>query len=512
MIEGNKRQKLIRIIEFVKKISVSDDFMWHKDALKPLNELIERLLFIEQNPKNTFEHHINADIFRIKLELEKIEKKHTSKLLNFTYIKQQKEARLLNQLLSEINDYLVKELNIESDNPKVILIKNKVNFLLIKHNVSDINDLIKLLRRRIKKSSGRELTLLQHELRALETYIEFENSEHPVDFLIEYFVNLSNEEMSAKAKINEIYQKFLDEPYSNISYLSKLGSKYNKFIDTTGDIIVDTITGQGVGVCFSSAYALTQILIYYGFNAYPVLAYRKKTLNFIEKKFFGKQYLHGAVVVDLEEYSLYLDPGLAMENPISFKGNITYDNSKQMKTIKIRIIHHVVESKINNYDTYEIQMLFGKWKFWEYLENRPVSFKEFKKIWEDWIVHNVKNVRIITLKLAKLVTKDENGKKVKYNLLLRKNKDVFDKNGSIINPFEYKLDIRRTYFDPELNRFVYENKTLIEVLNLSPSSFLFRKATLKAIFEEHGLEIDEVENVIKLVSNEIKKKQNRIAA
>jgi len=500
MVDKKRNEKLLKIINFIKKINIEKEFYWHKDSLEPLIELEEKLRFLVSNPRTDLEEHIKADIFRIQQELEKIKKSFEGEALTFT--QQEKEAGLLNALILELEHYLSEELQLETsgENPKTNF-QDRINVLKKKHNSSSAEELLMIIGGKISVAKKSEKRLLWQERTVVQAYLDFEKSKVPLDFLITSFVGLTKVEELTERQVEKIYGRFLAEPYSAQGTIVRVKSGIpSGKLKSSEDMLIDAFLENAIGICFATSQLLYQTLVYYGFNAYPVLGYGGYGGN--------KVFNHAGVVVDFEEFYLYLDPGIQLEKPLRFYEDKGSEDTP-FETIIIKLVYDQKHTEDNKAPTFQLRIFttgrgWGKNMPWRYLINKPAEIDEFKNAWATYHENGFKDLKKIKMILTKVVKIKTNGEMLKYNFFLKKSSNE--------DPFDYELWLRRTFKLKKEGKHKgrdFHYRALMCNVNLSPLSLQNLSGKQLELMKLSGINLERMQEITQWLQSIIREEQKR---
>ncbi|MBS3168478.1 hypothetical protein J4216_05090 [Candidatus Woesearchaeota archaeon] len=489
----NKRgvDRLLKILRFIKQINKSKLFFWYGKSLDNLDKIEERLRFLLNNPGTNEESQINDDLFRIYNSLSETYNKFKSKFV-IRRPDQDKELDLFETLLKELADYLIeikKWGNSDLHEKQVSDFEDLINYLKLKYNCGDAREILKKLDRNIFSANGNTKTLLEHEKRFVQLYIEFKESNIPFDFLIEAFVKLNEYEGNMRIRLVKIYYKFLRESYSFNGMVQRMKKGLNiKELKDSENSFIDSFLGDGLGFCFASAYALYQSLLYYGYNAYLVKCY-----SFRNKV---KEYNHAAVIVDLENHLIYLDPGINLEGPLIFRHGSDSD-SPWYQTKRIKLVYQHNNEFLAEKEVYSIEVFSaGNWNIFKYFENVAVDPEEFKKLWSYRKCERLKELDKVYLQLNKIENIRVNKKYSRVNLML--NKDKEQNSGQ----FDYELVFR-------INTGFLEQKIKI---SLDPFSLLNLDKDRRELLESFNIDLDRLIQIVTWMKSRIYSASIREAA
>jgi arylamine N-acetyltransferase len=167
--------------------------------------------------------------------------------------------------------------------------------------------------------------------------------------------------------LEQILNNYTNLPYENISKIIKLGQDFttDNRIRLPNEVIDDHEKFHFGGTCFSLTFYLQSILLFQGFNCYPVMADMRNQPN-----------VHCALIVLYNQKKYLVDPGYLLTRPME----MSKDNPRLYKTSHTGVeLRFAKEDERYHLYTFDRQQV--KWRY-QFID-RPISAAELLKHWQD---------------------------------------------------------------------------------------------------------------------------------
>ena len=164
--------------------------------------------------------------------------------------------------------------------------------------------------------------------------------------------------------LRHIVGSYSNLPYENLTKIIKkfMAESPEERLRGPLEVVSGYVEHRTGGTCFSLTYCLGSILSSAGFRCYPVMADMKRPN------------IHCALVVELGERRLFVDPGYLVGEPVELTG----------KPAQIATTFGVVELRPREGERYDLFTLDGGDRKWRYTVNMaPVGHSTFMRHWQE---------------------------------------------------------------------------------------------------------------------------------